>query len=94
MQVMTQRIDKAWLVFESIEDNEPTRCVDLFRRSDGTFGFEEFRRDVEDNGVWTAVHFYCGVVFESRNDALEAATRVVTWLSETGSPASMSHHVP
>ena len=27
------------------------RCVDLFRRPDGTFGYEEFRRDPEDQGV-------------------------------------------
>ncbi|HEY2564091.1 MAG TPA: hypothetical protein VGI44_10300, partial [Acidimicrobiales bacterium] len=26
------------------------RCVDIFSRPDGTFGFEEFRRDPEDMG--------------------------------------------
>jgi len=26
------------------------RCVDVFARPDGTFGFEEFRRDPEDMG--------------------------------------------
>ncbi|MEP7171919.1 MAG: hypothetical protein ABI705_00385 [Aestuariivirga sp.] len=47
---MSGRIDKSWLVFISNENIEHDRCVDLFERSDGTCGFEEFRRDVEDCG--------------------------------------------
>ena len=47
---MSKRIDKSWLVFISIENFEHNRCVDLFSRLDGSYGFEEFRRDVEDRG--------------------------------------------
>ncbi len=47
---MSKRIDKSWLVFISIENFEHDRCVDLFSRPDGSYGFEEFRRDVEDGG--------------------------------------------
>ena len=47
---MSKRIDKSWLVFVSIENFEHDRCVDLFSRPDGSYGFEEFRRDVEDRG--------------------------------------------
>jgi hypothetical protein len=47
---MSKRIDKSWLVFISIENSDHDRCVDLFSRPDGTYGFEAFRRDVEDRG--------------------------------------------
>ena len=40
---MSRRIDKSWLVFASIENPQHDRCVDLFRRPDDTYGFEEFR---------------------------------------------------
>ena len=52
-RLMSKRIDKSWLVFSSVENLEHDRCVDLFSRPDATFGFEEFRRDVEDRGDWT-----------------------------------------
>ena len=52
---VSKRIDKSWLVFASIENPQHDRCVDLFRRPDGTYGFEEFRRDPEDAGEWTPV---------------------------------------
>jgi hypothetical protein len=47
------RMDKSWTVLASIETGDGHRCVDLFRRLDGTFGYEEFRRDPEDQGVDT-----------------------------------------
>ena len=50
---MSKRIDRSWLVFTSIENFDHDRCVDLFSRPDGSFGFEEFRRDPEDRGEWT-----------------------------------------
>ncbi len=55
---MAKRIDKSWIIFDSIENDEHNRCVDLFERPDGTFGFEEFRRDVEDAGAWTPVQYW------------------------------------
>jgi hypothetical protein len=48
---MSKRIDKSWIVFDSVENDHHDRCVDLFQRPDGTWGFEEFRRDVEDAGA-------------------------------------------
>ena len=79
---MSKRIDKSWLVFVSIENFEHDRCVDLFSRPDGSYGFEEFRRDVEDRGEWTPVQCYSGSTYASREAALAAATRSVTWLAE------------
>lgn len=79
---MSKRIDKSWVVFASIENTEHDRCVDIFTRPDATFGFEEFRRDVEDAGEWTPVQFYSDMVFASPEDAYSTAERSVQWLGE------------
>jgi hypothetical protein len=79
---MSRRIDKSWLVFDSIETADGTRCVDLFRRPDATFGFEEFRRDPEDAGAWTPVAYFFGRAFANEDDALSAALAAVAWLAE------------
>ncbi len=79
---MSGRIDKSWVVFDSIENDEHDRCIDLFRRPDGSFGFEEFRRDVEDAGAWTPVAYYSGAAYASKEAAFGAAARAVTWLTE------------
>ena len=78
---MSKRIDPTWIVVDSIENATHDRCVDVFRRPDGTFGFEEFRRDVEDGGSWTPVQFYSGVAWPSKDAALHAAVRSVIWLA-------------
>ena len=78
---MSARIDKSWVVLSSIENAESNRCVDLFRRPDGSFGFEEFRRDVEDAGAWTPVAYYSRAAYASKDDALAAAVKAVAWLA-------------
>jgi hypothetical protein len=78
---MSLRIDPTWVVFRSIEDASRERCVDLFERPDGTFGFEEFRRDFEDQGRWTATQYYSGKSYASREAAWAAAKGVVLWLT-------------
>jgi hypothetical protein len=77
---MSKRIDKSWTVFVSVENSEHDRCVDIFSRADGSYGFEEFRRDIEDGGQWTPVQYYSGVTYVSSADALETAERCVPWL--------------
>jgi len=79
---MSRRIEKSWIVVDSVENGGHDRCVDLFRRPDGSWGFEEFRRDVEDVGAWTPVAYYSRAVYPSRDAALEAASLAVTWLAE------------
>ena len=80
--VVSQRIDKTWLVFASIENDEHDRCVDLFERPDGTCGFEHFRRDPEDGGVWTPMSFHSIAEFPDRRTALVAAIETVPWLAD------------
>ena len=78
---MSRRIDKSWTVFDSVENDHHDRCVDLFSRPDGSFGFEEFRRDVEDAGAWTPVAYYSAAAYGSKEAALSAAAKAVAWLA-------------
>lgn len=77
---MSSRLERTWLVLASFESRETDRCVDVFSRPNGTFGFEEFRRDAEDMGVWTPISFYSGHEYASQGDAIDAALRIVPWL--------------
>ena len=58
-----------------------TRCVDIFRRPDGTFGFEEYRRDPEDGRGWFAIGAYSSLSFRSASDTVENAKRSIPWLA-------------
>lgn len=53
--------------------------MDLFTRPDGTFGFEEFRRDPEDMGAWTPVQYFSGHAYVSAAAAIDAARSAVPW---------------
>jgi hypothetical protein len=70
------------MVVQSINMAGDCRCVDVFRRPDGSFGFAEFRRDPEDNRGWFPVVQDTGVAFLTAADALVAARRRVVWLAE------------
>ena len=70
------------LVVKSINAAGEDRCVDLFRRPDGTFGFEEYRRDVEDQRGWFAIGFFAERTFDTDTAALAAAVAAVAWLGE------------
>ena len=69
-------------VLTSLENAFGDRCVDVFERADGTFGFEECRRDPEEGGRWHSLHKYSGRIFASRDAALETAKASVEWLKE------------
>ena len=77
---MSKRIDRSWTVFVSIENDDHDRCVDIFSRPDGSYGFEEFRRDIEDGVQWTPVQCYSGTSYGSSGEALDTAERCVPWL--------------
>jgi len=60
---------------------EGNHCVDIFRRDDGTFGFEEYRRDPEDLKGWfpfTGMRASCSRPTRTR---LESAKANVEWLA-------------
>jgi hypothetical protein len=75
------RLDPSWQVLASPSTFAVDRCVDIFARPDGTFGFEEFRRDPEDMGAWTPVAYFSTSNFLTEDDAVAAARDAVPWLA-------------
>jgi hypothetical protein len=73
-------LDPSWLVLASPSTPAVDRCVDIFARPEGTFGFEDFRRDPEGMGEGTPVAYYSIREFETESDALSAARAAVSWL--------------
>jgi len=69
-------------VLTSLEDADGFRCVDIFRRADGTFAFKELRRDPEDAGRWTLVGDYSQQSYATKDETLRAAVAVIGWLAE------------
>jgi hypothetical protein len=68
-------------VERSIETEDGGRCVDIFVRPDSTFGFEEYRRDVEDGRGWFPIGDHARHIFADRDAALAAASLKVAWLA-------------
>jgi hypothetical protein len=79
---MSSRLDKSWKVVASPSTPSVDRCVDIFVRPDGTFGFEEFRRDPEDMGAWTPIAYFSERQYETELEAVAAARESVRWLGE------------
>ena len=67
-------------VLRSINDEDAAHCVDIFLRPDGTIGFEEYRRDVEDSRGWFPIGGHSSRVFHEESAAFDAALRAVPWL--------------
>ena len=67
-------------VIRSIEAPGGLVCVDVFRRPDGTFGFEHYRREPEDGRGWFAIGYFSDQIFPDAETALSAAIRNVPWL--------------
>ncbi|MFP4404862.1 hypothetical protein [Rhodosalinus sp.] len=59
----------------SIDLPGKTVCPDLFRRPDGTFGFEEYRREPEDGRGRFVIGHHGHRVSDSEAAALAAARR-------------------
>ena len=69
------------LVVKSVNNDDASRCVDVFRRPDGSYGFEEFRRDAEDGRGWFPVGGYRDKAWESEEAAWAEALERVAWLN-------------
>jgi hypothetical protein len=67
-------------VLTSLENSAGDHSVDIFVRTDGTFGFEEYRRDPEDMSGWFSLHRYSHQVFSTAEDALAQAKARVPWM--------------
>ena len=64
-----------------MESADGRLCVDVFTRPDGSFGFEEFRRDAEDAGRWRRTGAFGDRRFTSLEAARTAAFTAVGWLA-------------
>jgi len=69
-------------VLDSINDRDAHHCVDIFVRPDGTIGFEEFRRDFEDDRGWFPIGYYSSRTFDNQEEALQVAISSISWLGE------------
>lgn len=69
-------------VLRSIETPDGGRCVDVFVRDDGNYGFEEYRRDAEDRRGWFPIGFHGEKSFATEQEALDAALQAVSWLKD------------
>ena len=67
-------------ILDSISSEDKQYCVDFFERDDGTFGFEEYRRDIEDYNQWFKIGCFDTLLFTTKKDAVEAAVKYVIWL--------------
>ena len=80
-------IFKRPVVTKSISSDEGLRCVDILRREDNSFGFEEYRKDPEANEGWIKIGFFEDVTkFASEDEAFDEACETIPWLSQRGSP--------
>ena len=68
-------------VVNSIQNDEADHCVDVFVRDDGTFGFEEYRRDHEDARGWFSLDRFASLVVPGADHALVEARSRVPWLA-------------
>ena len=59
-----------------------SRCVDVFERPSGTFGFEEYRRDFECSNGWFPIGNYSSLQFDSEVAALNEAFIRIIWLKD------------
>ena len=71
------------LVVRSINNDDNTRCVDIFRRKDDSFGFEEYRLDPETNEGWYKIGFFEeSTFFTSAIEAYYSACEIIRWLND------------
>lgn len=66
-------------VVQSINLPGDSICVDIFRRPDGSYGFDEFRRDSEDARGWFSIGHHGHHAFDSAEAAVAAARSAVDW---------------
>jgi hypothetical protein len=70
-------------VVATVHSDDARHCVKVIKQPNGTFGFQEYRRDPEDAGGWTLVQENSGASLATERLALAAARSSVAWLSET-----------
>lgn len=72
-------------VMTTMHSDDAHRCVKIIRGADGTFGFQEYRREPEDAGRWSLVSDRSLGSFATQGQALAAARADVAWLRDATS---------
>lgn len=72
-------------VMATLHSKDADRAVKIMKRSDGTFGCNEFRRDPEDAGGWTLVRENASGTYATQEQAVAAAR--AGWLRDVVSSA-------
>ena len=72
-------------VMATVHNRDADRAVKIMKRSDGTFGCNEFRRDPEDAGGWTLVKENASGTYATQEQAVAAAR--AGWLRDVVSSA-------
>ena len=70
------------LVLRSLETPDGVHCVDFFRRKDGSYGFEIYRRDAEELSSWFAIGGFAEQRFSTESNALSIAALHAPWIAE------------
>ena len=78
--VVHRRSKELGTVILSVNATGEFLCVDFFKRADGSFGFEEYRRDVETGEGWFPIGFHSARQFETLDHAKSNAKGSVAWL--------------
>ena len=69
-------------VIRSINNSDQSICIDIFKRDDKTYGFEEYRRDKETYEGWYKINMYEHKIFLTEKDAFASACKYVHWLRD------------
>ena len=67
-------------VVRSINNSDQSLCVDIFKRNDNTFGFEEYRRDKETHEGWYKINMYGKNIYLTEKEAFANAFKYIHWL--------------
>jgi hypothetical protein len=69
------------LVVASLETDNGLRCVDIVKRPDGSYFWDEWRRDPEDPSGWHSASRRSVGQFETEESARRDAAHIVEWLA-------------
>lgn len=69
-------------VLRSINRDDGQVCVDIFVRPDGTYGFDEYRRDPEDPRGWYSIGHHADEIFVTQDAAFASARSRIQWLRQ------------
>ena len=75
-------------MFSANEDDAAARCVDVFLRNDGSYGFDEFRRDDGQDWTSTLPDFYSRDKYASAAEARAEARAAIPWFEAWEEPAT------